>query len=299
MTTASQGAQSRWAVEPGAAPHTFDASSEQYEFLSESIAKQGTILDTNAIRGTRSHHASVTRLGTYTVGGAVTFHPSPAALDIWLPRILGAAESTDTFALAETLPPFGMLFDRVGGVFEYADCQVNRATFRGRAGGLIELSLDILGKTEVTGTVFASAGISVASNADPYVFSDGVLTLQAASREFFDFELMIDNHLDARFANSLTATSITPQDRTVTLRVNGPFTSAELAALYNQAVAGAAGSLVFTNGGMSTTATFATLQAPARSPNVSGKSEVGMSLEMTARMSGSTREVVFTHDSAA
>jgi hypothetical protein len=297
MAEASQGAQARLCMEPGAAPHTFDASSEPYEFVSESVQKKGKILDTAGIRGTRSHHVARTRPGTYEVGGSITLHPSPADLDLLLPRILGAAESADTFNLAETLPAFGILIDRVAETFEYTDCKVGKATFKGSAGGLVELTLEILGAAEITGTAFPSLTLATSAAAAPYVFSDGVLTLLSAARKLMDFELVIDNGLNARFTNSQSATSITPQDRTITLKTTNPFTADE-ADLYDQANEGAAGTLVLTNGAMSTTFTFAALQVPAMSPVVGGKQEIPLVLEMTARMSGSTRELVVTHDSA-
>lgn len=297
MAEASQGAQARLCMEPGAAPHTFDTSSEPYEFTSESVQKKGKILDTSGIRGTRSHHVSRTRAGTYEVGGTITLHPSPLDLDLLLPRILGADESNDTFNLAETLPAFGILIDRVADTFEYTDCKVSKATFKGSAGGLVELSLEILGTAEATGTPFPSLSLDTSSAAAPYVFSDGVLTLQSAARKMMDFELVIDNGLNARFTNSQMATSITPQDRTITLKTTSPFTTDEVD-LYEQALAGAAGTLVLTNGGLSTTFTFAALQAPAVSPVVGGKQEIPLKLKMTARMTGSTRELVVTHDSA-
>lgn len=299
LTLASTGAASRLYIEPGAAAHTFDSSSETYELIRESLGKRGTILDTNGIRGTRSHHEMKTRFGTYEVGGALVLNPDPAMLDLWLPRILGANESTDVFALAETLQPFGVLIDRVGGLFEYTDCYVNRATFRGQQGQLVELELDIWGVSEVTGTSAPSVSISIASNSVPYVFQDGALTLQSASRTFMDFELVIDNMLERRFANSIVATSIHPIDRMVTLRTTNPFTSSEMSALYAQTLLGAAGSLVLTNGGMSTTFTFAKLQVPAQSPSVQGKGEIPLRLEMVARMTSTTREIVVTHDSVA
>ena len=296
MAEASQGAQARLCMEPGAAPHTFDTSSEPYEFVAESVQKRGTILDTSGIRGTRSHHVARTRAGTYEVGGAIMLHPSPSDLDLLLPRILGAAESSDTFNLAETLPAFGILIDRVAETFEYTDCKVSRATFKGSAGGLIDLVLEILGVAEITGTAFPSLSLDTTAAAAPYVFSDGVLTLQSAARQMMDFELVIDNGLSPRFTNSQTATSLTPQDRTITLKTTNPFTADEVD-LYEQALAGAAGTLVLTNGGMSTAFTFAALQVPAVSPVVGGKQEIPLTLEMTARMTGATRELVVTHDS--
>jgi hypothetical protein len=111
-----------------------------------------------------------------------------------------------------------------------------------------------------------------------------------------DFELVVDNALHARFTNSQTATSVVPRDRIITLRTTNPFTSDEVD-LYGQAAAGAAGMLVLTNGQMSTSFAFAALQTPDISPVVRGKQEIPLVLEMTARMSGATRELVVTHDS--
>lgn len=297
--SSSQGAQTALYVEPGAASHTFDTSSERYAFLSESIRKLGTIVESEGIRGTRSRHEVMTREGTYEVGGEIVLEPSPLDLDLWLPRILGAAESTDTFALAETLPAFGVLVDREGGTFEYTDCKVNKATFRAGANGLVQLALDIFGVTEVTGTSAPAVSLGTAAGNYPYIFHDGVLTLQSSARAMMDFELVIDNRLSRRFTNSQTATDLTAQDRLITLRTTNPFTATEMSALYNQAVGGAAGTLVFTNGNCSTTFTFGKLQVPAESPSIRGKQEVPLTLNMTARMTGSTRELVVTHDGNA
>lgn len=296
MPAASQGAQSKMCIEPGSASHTFDTSSEPLEFLSETLQKKGVILDTNGIRGTRSHRVESTKAGSYEVGGSIRFHPSPLNLDLWLPRILGAAESTDSFALAETLPNFGVMIDRVGGVFEYEDCVVNKATFRAGQNGMLELELDVWAVDETTGGTYPSLTYGVAAGDYPYVFHEGVLTLQSGERQMMDLEIVIDNMLERRFANSQTATSLTPKDRLVTVKTTNPFTSAEMSALYEQSHAGASGTVVFTNGNMSTTFTFGTLQVPDLSPVVSGKQEIPLKLEMTARMTGSTRELVVTHD---
>lgn len=300
LTLGTQGAQSLVAIEPGASTHTFDVSSECYEYLSESIILQGSILDTNAMRGTRSHSKEVTRQGPDTVGGSIVFNPAPNMLDLWLPRILGAAESTDTFALDETLPAFGVLIDRVGEEHQYNDCYVNRAVFRGRQGQLVELELDIWGASETfPGTAFPAITPGVASNDAPYIFSDATTSLWSSSRTILDFEVVIDNMLERRWANSITATAIMPRDRVVTFRCTVPYTSTEAGSLYDVAVAGTSGTLTLTNGGMSTLFTFANLQAPPRSPAVRGKTENLLQLEMVARKSSTTDEVVVTHDSVA
>lgn len=298
MGTPSQGAQSRLYVEPGSSPHTFDSSSETYEFLSENLILQEEHIDNDGIRGTRSHQSERVRGGLKRVQGTIRINPSPADLDLWFPRILGAAESTDSFALAETLPAFGVIVDRVAETFEYEDCYVNRATFRSSEGGLLELELDIIGADEVVGTNAPSVAISTASNNVPYTHTDLVLTLAASARDVKNLEITIDNQLEQSFNNSRTATGITPRNRIVSVRCTNPFTSDETA-LYAQAVAGAAGTAVYTNGGMSTTFTFGRLQVPARSPSVTGKNEIPLVLDMVARMVTTTRELVVTHDSTA
>ena len=302
MANASQGVFTKFCTEPGAAPHTFDSGSEPFEFLAENLAKHGPLFNPDGIRGTRSACFNRTRKGPYTVRGQIRMNPSPYDLAIWLPRILGAAASGTTFALAETLPSFGCLFDRVAETFEYTDCQVDKAVFRGHASTsgasppFIEMTLDIVGKTEVTDTSYPAVTLDCSSLAhQPYIFSEGVVTLSGSARNIMNFVLLIDNHLDVRFTNSITATSITPTNRTIALRTTNPYTSDETD-LYDQAVAGAAGSLVFTNSTVSTTFTFAKLQVPARSPTVMGKQEIPLYLDMISREAG-TKELIVTNDS--
>ena len=196
------------------------------EIVSESLRKDLTILDTAGIRGTRSHPKERTRDGTYTVSGSIVTHATPTMLDNWLPRILGAAEAADTFALAETLTEFDILIDRVARRFQYVFCKVSRATFRSTAGGLLELTLDIIAKTE---TVSATAFPTITAPTDaPYVHHDCVLTTQAATHIITEVEIVIDNMVEARFSNSQTATDITPRDRLVTVNFTTPYTSTEV-----------------------------------------------------------------------
>lgn len=78
MASDAQGSQARLCFEPGAAPHTFDTSSEPYDFLYEGLRKQGRIVGGRGIRGTRSRSVERTRQGAYPVGGRIAFNISPA-----------------------------------------------------------------------------------------------------------------------------------------------------------------------------------------------------------------------------
>jgi hypothetical protein len=302
MVLDSQGAQAKLCIEPGSGPHTFDTSSEPYEFLSENLIGRQPILPNTGIRGTRSEHSIRTRYAPKTVSGTITLEPSPLDLDLWLSRILGAAESSDSFALAETLPAFGIMIDRVAKVYSYSDCYVNKATFSGSQGGKIQLVLDIIGTDFSVGNAgtFPALTLGVLPANQPYAFTDGVFTLAGSARVTKSFELVIDNKLESRVSNSLTVTSITPQDRIVSLKTVHPYTSAETD-LLGQALYGATGSIALTpiGGGMSgvlTTFTFGRLQVEDENPVVPGKTAIEMTLNMIARMTGTTRELVVTHD---
>lgn len=301
MAGASQGVFGRLCTEPGASPHTFDTGSEPFEFLSESIAKHGVLTNPNGIRGTRSPCYIRTRKDAYRVGGSLHMNVTPADLLIWLERAMGGTPAAGVIALAETIPSFGILVDRVAQTFQYKDCFVDKLILRGRASSsgqtpsLVDMHLEIVGTDEVTGTSYPAVSLDCTSIANqPLIFSDGVLTLASSSRQMMNFALMIDNHIESRWTNSLTATSHTPTDRTVMLRTTNPFTSSELA-LYEQAPAGAAGTLALTNGTVSVSFAFAQLQVPPLSPTIGGKREIPLYLNMISRMSG-TRELIATLD---
>ncbi len=297
------GSQGRLFVEPGSAPHTFDASSESYEFLYETVQLRNRIVGGQGIRGTREESQESTRSGSGVVGGRIAMHVNPLGLDLWLPRILGAAESTDSFALAESLPSFGLLIDRVTETFQYTDCVVSRAMFRAQAGPadgdaeLVEMVLEIMGKTEVEDTAVPAVSIATtATSTQNYLMSDGVFTFDGTAREVKQFVIMIDNHIQPRWVNSLTATALCPQARTSAVQARLPFDSTNLD-LYSRARAGATGSIVFTNSTVSTTFTFGTLQSPSETPVIRGKSEIDLILNMIARKTGSTASLVVTNDS--
>jgi hypothetical protein len=303
MPCASVVALTRLAVEPGDSPHTFDASSEIYDFNGETLQKRGTIMHVDTIRGTRSASKERSRPGPYFIAGALSMPVDVAAMDAWLPRILGATESTDSFALAETLPAFGMLADLIGNTHEFKDCVVARAVFTGEAFNgnsapkPLNLELSIMGKSEAVGTSFPAVTLSTAANTAPLMFEDGVISMQSGNRDVMKFSLVIDNMLQVRWTNSLAPTCIYPAGRRVTFSCITPYTSSESSALYNQSSAGAAATLTFTNGNTSLAFSMPALQVPSQTPVAVGRGEVVLQLEGVARKSGSTAELTVTNDS--
>lgn len=224
---------------------------EAYEFKSEGLASERTVIKTAGMRGSRSQVIERVRQGTLAPGGPIVLEPSPAELRKLLPRILGAAESgvnPYTYALAETLPTFGVQVDRVAKVFTYALCVVDKATFRSSEGQPLELTLDVEAQTEaITNAGTFQGGLTIDGN-PPFVFFDGVLTLGGSSVPMREFELIVDNQLKKdRFTNSQTRTALPPMDRLVTLRCTVPYT-ADSVALYDGGAAGVTSNLTLTNG---------------------------------------------------
>ena len=295
MADASMGHQGRLSM--AATGTAIGSYTESYEFRSESLRKTQEIVETSGIRGTRSLPIERTRDGIYRIGGGIQFHATPSMLDLILPRIMGAAEVADVFAFGEALTPFDVLIDRVAKRFVYGGCKVGRATFRATAGGPLELDVELMGKTE---TVSATAFPSITAPTDPpYVWSDAVCTIEGTARTVTQWELTIDNRLTSRFANSQSATDISTEGRDVTVSLTVPFTADEVD-LYGINSSGAsAATFALTNGGRSISFAVAALMVPDSSPVVGGPGEILLQLSGSARMSGSTRELVITSDSTA
>jgi hypothetical protein len=272
---------------------------EPYEFISCDLRKVETILDASeaGIRGTRSRVEERARKGHYDVSGTITMNPSPADLDLLLPRIMGAGA-----VLTETLPGFDVVV--VYGstdVFRYDDCKVNRGTFRGSAQGLVELELDIIGKTMVDGTD-PSLTLPTDAHDAPYIFSDSTCSI-TSSREIKSFELVIDNFVVPQFVNSQSANNVNATDRQVSLTLVTPYSSDEADLVGAAATSGmfdtarTSATLVFTNGAFSCTFTLAKLQAGQETPSIGDKGEIELTIPAIARRDGSTLELAVVNDS--
>ena len=131
MGTPAIGSAAALAVDDSAVTQLadFDSGSFRYEFVSESLARRQSHVESFGIRGTRSRAADRVRIARERITGQIVLYPTPVELDQWLPRILGAAEASDVFALAEGLPEFGVLLERATKRFVYTGCRVAKAVF--------------------------------------------------------------------------------------------------------------------------------------------------------------------------
>lgn len=271
----------------------FDGSSEAFEFISESLRMVQAHANSQGIRGTRSRLADRTRIVSEAITGTILMRPTIAEIDLLLPRIFGAATVAGVTSLSDSMIEFQVMVDRVAKVFTYEGCRISRATIQGSSGGPIEFSLDIEGETESIGNAGTFPSISV-DTGNMYVFSDITLTLNAVATEVSSFSLVIDNMLDTgRFMNSVTRAEIPAQDRQVTLTLEVPYTTTNVA-LHDIAIAGIDGTLVMNNGTSTYTVDFGNLKSQANSPVAGGKSEIMLPLTFDCYRSGSDLEVKVT-----
>jgi hypothetical protein len=298
MSGQSQGAQSKMAYDAS----TFDTSSEPNHFIRENLRATYTHIDdgAQAIRGSRSHIEERDSDGLIHVRGSIVQNIVPDELDLILPRIMGTAESNDVFALAETVPYFNIMIDRVAKVHTYTNCKIDKAVFRGTKGQPIQLESQIVGQSESEGAAasFPSLTFSVMQ---PYVFNEGVLVLGGVTHLFDQFVCVIDNHAEVEHNNSRTATDIVTADRTIALALSTPYTSTETGLFTTPvgSIAGIAATLKFTKGEQSLLFTFGNIKSLARTPTVPGKRQIRLPLQYKAFKTGVTDELVITHDSTA
>lgn len=265
-------------------------------FLSESLVKTGTHTTDDGIRGTRSEASERIRAGNYAVSGTLVCQPNYTEL-VDLLKWIGFSASGTSFTLTETLTSRDVTIDRVGKVFTYAGCYVNRATLTSSEGQPLTLSLDVVGKTESVGNAGTFPGLTH-SLAAPYMHNtDSTFTLVSSARAVKSCSVTFDNMLIAAFNNSQTASFIVPGGRKIMVDLVVPYSSSETD-LYAQAVAGSAATIAYVQGNTSLSMAFATLQFPDRSPNMPNKyGEIVMSMSGQARKSSTTSECVITFDS--
>lgn len=297
---ASQGYKGRLAVKPDT-PGDWSTGATLMEIQSESVRRQGTLINTAGLRGVRGREIARTVNGTFSVGGSVTLNPSPRDFETLLPY-MGFSFSTPDWTLTEGLTEFSVLIDKVVAVYEYLNCLTSRVTLRGQEGQLLEMSIDIVADTETKGIIaFPALTFPATEDANPYMIFDATLTLGGTARPFNSFELTIDHTIDIRYRNSQTPSSFCPTDRVISLRTSQPYTASENDLYpFSTATGGIIGIIALAHASTSTTITFPHLKTPDRTPVIPGRSEIPLELELQAfRSSTSTSEIVIQNDATA
>lgn len=267
------------------------------EITGESIKLVRPILYNGAIIGTRSQVSERTREGPRSVSGGISCTPSPVELDGLLEYITGSAESTDVFALAETVGSFYIAVDRHVKVPVYSGCKVNTATFSASLQGFLQLDMDILGIDESVGAAGSFPAISLDVASKPYVMTDLAVVVNSVTVAVDQISISINHMLEAKYFNSLTATRINETGREVTWSLMVPY--GDNVAAYGLDVAGVACTATFTNDNRSILFSSSKVQFVKESAVVNGRGELMLPLTGVARKNGSTMELVITNDSSS
>lgn len=278
----NQGVQSRLAVDDAGPGSLF------MEFLDHDVKCYSELARDNGIRGTRSRYANRNRKVKEWVRGSINMNPTPTELDFWLQYALGGQAVAGTFTLEEAVPSFYMIEDKGGTVHEWPVNYVDSITISGAQGQPISVNVQVEGKTEVKDAASFPA-VSPATDT-MFVLSDLVATLGGTAREIESFQLKVDNVLDKeRWMNQLTRGEIPSTDRLVTLAVQLPW-NGDTDDLYDIAIAGIEGSLVFDNGVKIYTATFGKLTAPKEGPSAR-RGGLRFPVNFNAEHDGTNKEV--------
>lgn len=309
MPDHSQGGYGQILIEPGVAPHTFDANSLPLKFLSETMSEHGRLVGGQEIGGgTLQIEAARIRQGIGYVYGEIVMALSPNDVDFLAGNVWSFTESpTDTFAQSDALNYFGLLIDLDYNTAEFKNCMITDWEISGRAPQhgeqgepdriLCKLGIRAASMTLGTSWPGTPPTFGVAAADRPYVLqdSDGYFTLGGAVRPIQAFRFGIDRGLYTKYANSTTAHSQRPTMRNNQIILQLPWNSDNVD-LYNVAIAGGAGSFKFVNGAFSTLFNLGRVHFPNNTPVIRGKTEIPLNLFGLVTGTGSTVDVQIVND---
>lgn len=295
----TSGYKARWAVKGGSAPRNMASGSERWAFKRDTVRRTKELLVSDAIYGSRSVRVEGTRGGVYRAAGQLAIDPSFAFLDAWLPRILGATESADTFHVADSLQEWDMMSDRGAQVVRYNDMKVAKATLTFKP-GLLDLALDVMGLVAVeTGNSFPSLSLGTTDAYQHLTFHESVFSLEPTSsgdgavREGI---VTIDNMCEELFgAGESGPESIREGGRLVQLTLTNGINASDWSELYGTETPWDA-TITMALQSMSSVITLRNLQAPRETPVIDGKGEVTLGLTFQAFSEASNNEISWTND---
>lgn len=268
----------------------------EFEFLPGStLGLNETFLDTEGMRGSRSHFIDRIRRVQSRVEGRLMFAPTPAELVTLLPMAYGGTPSGTSYPLAETIALSNWIAVRDGTSYAYAGVGVDTMTISASAGGPMTLALDVIGKTETVSSGTIGSNTIDASTGGPFVLSDCAVTVGGSSYEVNQIEIAVQNFLEVKHRNSVTPTQIVATDRVVT--VSAAFSLGDAAALYGSSIAGVAVVATFTNGNCSVAFTMSKVAAPKQPLPFGERGILDLPWRGIAKKTGSTAELTTVLDS--
>ena len=271
--------------------------STQIDFVRSSLGiHDEEIIDGNGLRGTLQHDISRVRTGARRIQGQLSLQPNVAELTAILPWITGSTVAANAYALANAIITNSVNCDfNVGSLHVYDHVAVDTAVFHAEQFGLLGVDLDVVGVDE---TISGSFSGSMDTASPPWIFSDGVISINSTTVTPKSIRVTIQNHIDRdRFFNSLTLnTTLAKLDRTVLIEAVIPY--GPFSALYGAGAAGVAFNFAFTNGNNTDVFTLAgtELSYGRMTPEIEGRVEnmLRISGRAYANAAGSATEMTLT-----
>jgi len=232
-----------------------------------------TVLEREGTRGTLQHDVDDTAAGPTMCEGAIICNPSNT--------ILASLSQLGNNSATE----FAIVVDKGQATNTYSNCHCDSFSISGSQGGLIQCTLNVVGKAES-----AAGSVSEPTEATPLDFTDVTATIQGSEREITSFDMTINHAIDrGYFVHASTLADVHATDRVVTLNTEHPYSS-NTSSLYGEGHDGATGSLVISG----STYTFGILQVDDENIPVQQKGPIPLQLRMTARKTGSTPDCAVT-----
>lgn len=312
MTCGSFGVFTKMAVAPSTgdpSTTTFGASSERYEILAENVQAVRSLVGTQGLTGNLDPIANHLREGVTYVQGSILLEMGPFELSNWLPRILRKDVEVDgiTYNMGDDANEFDILIKRDYGTALYKNCQVSRCLLRAASSlrgseQVLQALITVVGKTEDNTASWPGSEPELPTLAEPFwVIGDTTMTLSGTSYPIDAFNLEIDNNLQLIPRNSLSIQCIRSAGRNTRLQFPTPLTTAAYSALYQSRFDGG-GVLKFdaaknlSPDAYYSTFTFPRLVQTRRTPATRGRTEIPLSIDLTAYRTDTDAPLAVTNE---
>lgn len=243
-------------------------------------------------RGTRQRTSCRARVLSDASGGSFSLKASVTEIDWLLKRYLGSGSGTggSPWILAEAPAVYYALVDKVAAKYLYT-LMPSKLTIAGSEKQYLLWTAEATGGAE---SVWGSAWPGTPSAPEcgtAFLFSDCALTYSGTAYPLQSFSLSIDNDIDGQqYENAITPTRFESQDAIVQLSFKCALRSDTLA-LYRAGIAGAAATLVFTDGTTTYTITFANLKIPNGGPKIPAKGRINFDLTAEAYRTAAAEQI--------
>lgn len=276
-------------------------TNEQDVFQQFSLRPQVQLEVADGTIGNRMRHVSQADQTTNDLAGQAQRRLSIEAASRWLPRIIGdiSTVNPDVSLTSDieivpdgSVPRFSMLTNTVGGYFEYQDVQVSQAVISGSSGQPINLQMDLRARDYVH-TNGAAAPAKWPASLPGVLSTDAFKSLVFAEMEIQkgsdtycidNFNLTINNQLEAKFYNSITPRCVAAKTRIVTVGFAMPWNTDIDLDWFGQGDVGTTVVLRFVKdidgtNKMTVTVTLGRVKWPDNGPTVTGDEDIGYQIE--------------------